>query len=131
MMTVWPSGVTTTVLAERRSMTGAKTLVEIWTVAVDRLEICGRDNHFHQAVRRDERRDLQNDADILISDRADRNAGGAFDNVTPVTSGTDWPTVIVAGWLLRTRMEGRDNTSTFCAEAMARTVAVKSLPTIE
>ena len=41
----------------------------------------------------------------------------------PVIKGTDWPTVIVAGWLLRTRMEGRERTSVLPAEAMARKVA--------
>ena len=32
--------------------------------------------------------------------------------------------VMVAGWLLRTMMDGREITSTFSAEAMARMVAL-------
>ena len=73
MTTVWPSAVTTTVSAERMSMTGALTaLAEMGTV---RGWINGRDlrrnNHLHQAIGGDERRDLQDDAHIRIGNRVD------------------------------------------------------------
>ena len=45
-----------------------------------------------------------------------------------VMMGTDWPTMIVACWLLRVRIEGRERISVLFVLARACSVAFKSRP---
>ncbi len=86
MTTGWPSGVTTTVLAERLLMLGAYTAernqgCRPGNHLAGRRGVNGCDlrfeNHLHQAVRPDERRDVQLDADVLIAAVDGRHGGGA------------------------------------------------------
>ena len=90
MTTVCPSGVMTTVLAERMLMFGAYTGEEPEQAAAVgdhlprrrgvQLRGLGLENHLHQPVVPDERRDVQDDADVLV---------GAVDGWNSLAAGAD------------------------------------------
>src|ERR1044071_9328221 len=99
MITVWPSGTTTTVSAIRELITGPSAPPEIGT-------------HWLRSAR------PEDSGVTIISTNPSEVLNGVL-----VTSGTSWPRLIVACWLLRVRIDGRDRISLLPAVAIALNVA--------
>ncbi len=94
MTMVCPFGVTTTVSAERLAMTGALTLLGDRHGLIGQRGNLRRHDHLDGAPVGDERRDAQDDADVVVLDRVDRLAGVRIRLL--VMNGTSEPTTMTA-----------------------------------